>query len=85
MNLTEGEIAYLNEMRAITTDSSGNTVFVGLTLQESNEYHRLSLSRGGSSYEEGERYIALNDRHEIARLQVLAAESTLRNTTPTIQ
>ncbi|WP_280191178.1 hypothetical protein [Delftia sp. PS-11] len=79
MNLTEGERAYLIEMRALSTDAAGNEVFAGLTVEESKEFHRLSIRRDSTSYEEGDRYIQLSDKHETARIQVIAAEAAKRH------
>lgn len=79
MNFTEGEIAYLNEMHALTTTADGALIFVGLSPDESGEYLKLSRSRGGNSYEDGERYLALHEKHEITRIRILAAESISRN------
>lgn len=83
MKFTKGEFAYLEEMRALSTDAEGNIIFVGLSAEESKEFHRISVSRDSSNFEEGERYILLSDKHEIARLQVLAAEVAARHLNPT--
>lgn len=78
LRLTEGEKHYLLEMRALSTDTKGNDVFVGLTSDESERYHFLSDPFKSSDHTEREEYLALHEKHEIARLQVLDAENTLR-------
>lgn len=84
LNLTDGERHYLQEVRALTTDENGIEVFAGLTLDESERYHFLSnpyRSRNGNHAETDE-YIALNNKHERARLQIIAAENVLRVQNP---
>ena len=78
------ERAYLMEMRALTTDSCGQEIFVGLTHEESifyANYSRDSL-RGTASPDDSEKYLALNQKHEIARLAVIGAEVQLRVDNP---
>lgn len=67
LKLTEGEKRYLLEMRALSTDSQGKDIFVGLTSDESVRYHFLSNPHRHGTYEENEEYLALNEKHEIAR------------------
>ncbi|MGH1371463.1 MAG: hypothetical protein ACRBBW_05460 [Cellvibrionaceae bacterium] len=72
--------AYLSEMRAITTDRNGNETLVGLTEEETEfylDYSRRSIA-GPTTDEDRDRYIALNDKHEPARISVISAESELR-------
>ena len=83
LNLTDGNRAYLNEMRALSSDLSGNEVFVGLTREESERYVVLSNPLRSGSFEENEEYIALDDRHNLARMQVLGAEHVKRTESPT--
>ena len=79
---TESERIFLTEMRAITTDSQGQEVLVGLTMLETEFY--LDYSRrgfGGADNlgrEDGARYLELCNKHECARLSILAAENQLR-------
>lgn len=78
LRLTEGEKNYLLEMRALSTDTQGNDVYVGLTSSESERYHFLSDPHKSLERSESEEYLALNDKHELARLLVIDAENTLR-------
>jgi len=80
MEFDAGERAYLNEMRMLSTDSAGNEIFVGLTVEESKEYYmytRLHYNHRGNE-ESMDRYLALNDKHELARQAVLGAEVDAR-------
>jgi hypothetical protein len=50
LNLRDGYRAYLVEMRALSTDSNGRDIYVGLTHEESERYHsalRLGLVNVG--------------------------------------
>ncbi len=82
LRLTEGEKHYLLEMRALSTDSQGNDIFVGLTSSESERYHFLSNPLKSMEHSEREEYLALHEKHEIARLLILDAENTLRVENP---
>lgn len=77
---TEKERAFLSEMHAITTDGSGREVLVGLTADETTTY--MTLTRKFASQplrpDENEVYLSLHDKHESARIAVLAAENVLR-------
>ena len=83
LNLRDGYRAYLVEMRALSTDSNGRDIYVGLTHEESERYHTLSspLMRSGT-HEEDEEYMALDDKHNLARMQVLDAEHIKRTENP---
>ncbi|MEZ0194269.1 hypothetical protein AB9U01_09410 [Pseudomonas qingdaonensis] len=83
LRLTEGEKHYFLEMRALSTDAEGNDIFVGLTSDESERYHFLSNPLRHGAPEENEEYLALNQKHELARHQVLAAEHIKRTESPT--
>ena len=78
LNLTDGERHYLQETRALGRDADGNEVFVGLTLEESERFHFLSNPHRQSSSEEYDEYLKLHDKHEIARMQVLAVDHLKR-------
>jgi len=84
LKLTEGEQNYLLEMRALSTDSQGRDIFVGLTSEESERYHFLSNPLRHGTYEENEEYLSLNAKHENARHQVLAAEHIKRTESPSM-
>lgn len=76
MDFEAGERAYLNEMRMLSTDNTGNEIFVGLTFEESKEYFKLTRleSRDSSDVAARHRYLELYEKHEKARLAVLGAE-----------
>lgn len=81
MEFSDDERAYLNEMRKLSTDNAGNEIFVGLTVEESEEYYRftrLSYSYKGD-HEELDRAVKLGDKHEAARFTVLGAEMSARD------
>lgn len=80
----DADRAFLAEMRAITTDSHGQEVLVGLSVEETAFYmnfaHQRTEGRGDSAATD--RYLELHDKHERARLSVLGAENQLRNDKP---
>lgn len=87
LNISEAEREYMKEMRMLTTDSRGNELLVGLTLEESRFYLKFADARlssvGMDSDEDRERYLALHEKHEKARLSVIAAEAEARlNSSP---
>lgn len=80
----ERQREYLKEIRALETDRDGTEVLVGLTAEETDFYMRYvnarRLGRDNSSLvEHGRKYLALRERHERARMQVLGAEIALRH------
>lgn len=77
--------AYLVQMRALSVDSNGRDVYVGLTHEESERYNTLSnpVMRSGTPEEEAE-YMALDEKHNLARTQVLDAECIERTGNPAI-
>jgi len=84
MTFTESELAYLNEMRSLSTDPHGRIIFVGLTLEESIRFKAYNDTFIRSeAWEDPDEYIRLTDKHEIARIAVIAAEAQARNQTPT--
>lgn len=82
LNISKAEREYMNEMRMLTRDSQGNELLVGLTLEESQFYLRFAQARTRSMEPQGDeardRYLELNDKHEKARLSVIAAEAEAR-------
>lgn len=80
MEFTDGERVFLNEMRMLSTDNKGNEIFVGLTLEESQEYYKYT--RTGfchrANMDSLDHEIELGDKHELARHTVLAAEIDAR-------
>ena len=84
LKLTEGEKHYLLEMRALSTNTEGHDVFVGLTSNESERYHFLSNPLKSLEHSEREEYLALHEKHELARLLLLDAENTMRVEQPSL-
>ncbi|UUC49148.1 hypothetical protein NOX82_25190 [Pseudomonas citronellolis] len=86
LDISDADRAYLNELRALSIDSLGNEIFVGLTLEESNRFAVLSkrgLMSGDRRFDDGEEYLTLHDKHEMARMRVLAEEHVIRTENPT--
>jgi len=79
------ETAYTDEMRIFATDAHGCRVVIGLTPEETEFYlaYAESTMRENSppDSEARSRYLALHDRHEIKRLQVIVAEAEARGST----
>jgi hypothetical protein len=80
---------YLTEMRAIGVDGEGREVLVGLTFEETAWYleysdRKLHGKSGTNHDEDRDQYLVLHDKHESARLQVLAAEIEKRTDDPTM-
>ena len=84
---TEAERAYKTEMRAITKDSQGREVLVGLTIEETVFYMEYVRNRmqGHNDSQNGARYLELHEKHERARFAVLGAEHYVRTENPPIQ
>jgi hypothetical protein len=81
---TEAERATLMEIRAITTDSKGQELLVGLTLEETAfcMEHRRRFLTPDRDREGRARYLELMERHEKERLSVIGSEIQLRNEDP---
>jgi len=67
---------YLTELRALSKDECGEDVLVGLTSEETEFY--LAYSFGKKKGERSDHYLQLNDKHELARRDVLLAENEFR-------
>jgi hypothetical protein len=81
---TEAERVRLTEMFAITKDSQGREVLVGLSLDETAIYMALhrKFRTGEHDSEGGEVYLKLHDKHERERFKVIGAEHFLRTKNP---
>jgi hypothetical protein len=81
---SDDDRAYLDEMRAISTDAQDREVLVGLTSEETDFYLSYTRDLSGDSHTNADtdRYLELHDKHEAARLEVLAGENQLRNDNP---
>ncbi len=85
-SFTDDERAYLTEMRKITTDTRGNEVLVGLTLEETEFYinHTRQRITGEDNRCNGDKYLELHEKHERVRLEILGTEIYLRDENPTL-
>jgi hypothetical protein len=83
-NFTDAERAYLNEMRAITTNPQGQEVLVGLTEEETAFYmtHTRQFLTERRDRDGKARYLELHDKHERGRFAVLGAGHVLRTENP---
>jgi hypothetical protein len=81
---TDLERIYLTEMRAIATNSKGEEMLVGLTLEETEIYMKYAnnLSHSNPPSNDKAYYLELHDKHELARLSVLSGENQLRIDNP---
>lgn len=85
-------------LRIWTVDAQGNRVMRGLTVEETSfyqehvakmaEYEKDEASFSWASVDEmreaEERWLALHEKHEVARLEAIDAEAELRGTKPPI-
>jgi hypothetical protein len=73
---TDNERATHSSTRALSTDASGREVLVGLDYEETTWYvqYLRTLGHGQTGPESERRFRELNDRHEMARMQVIVAE-----------
>lgn len=74
LTLTAEERAFLRDLTALSSDSSGNEAYVGLNLDESERYRILSDSLHENTLEEKEEFLALQDKHDFVRFQIMDAE-----------
>ena len=81
---TDAERMSLTESRALTTDSHGRELLVGLTLDETEVLmnHRRKFWRGDRDRANREYCLQLNRKHELARLEVLGTEIYVRTEKP---
>lgn len=81
--------AYLSKIRALSTDKDDKVVFVGLTAKESVWYaNYVEDSFSGTAdrtNDSQEKYLELMDRHEEARLAVIAEEDPVQEQQPSHQ
>lgn len=86
--MDDGERAYCQEMRMLTTDPQGREVFVGLDRAESEWFHAYLQNtlleyavQDPQFWKAGDRYLALHEKHELVRQQILAAEHEAKSVT----
>jgi hypothetical protein len=78
--LSAAERDHLEWNRGLTTDAGGNEVFCGLTAEESAELLNLRSRPKPLDSKTQDRRIFLNNKHEMARIAVVAAEVEARHT-----
>ena len=92
LELTEGEEAYLTEMRSLTTNEFGERILAGLTVKESIayiEYQRRWLAERSDpdlnreTHARRRQHMAMDELHERARMRIVMAENELRVEGPT--
>lgn len=83
----DAERNFLNEISALSTDSKGREILVGLTIEETIFYMEYAQKRiqGHHDSQNRDRYLELHDKHERARFAVLGAEHYIRTENPPIQ
>jgi hypothetical protein len=81
---TADELAFLRDTRAIATDDKGREVLVGLTFEETETYmaHRRKFLTGRRDRADRKACIALANKHQKARLELLANEVLVRTQNP---
>lgn len=81
LDLSDSERDHLTAMRALSYDSEGREIFVGLTNEETARYlqHRRNFISGQRDRDGRDEYLRLHDKHEQARFQVLGMEHALRS------
>jgi hypothetical protein len=79
---SDSERAWHSEMRGLATDEQGREVLVGLTMDETIFYTTYSRTRAAGDPDRDPdnrgRFLKLRQKHEVARIQVIAAENELR-------
>lgn len=76
MEFNDEERDYLSWKRMLSTDDTGEEIYVGLSKEESIEYHTLTRRtyRSSGKGDDFDRYLALHQKVEKARVEVLSAE-----------
>jgi hypothetical protein len=83
-SFTDRERECLNQLHAISIDTSESEVLVGLTPEETAFYMEFTRKylAGERNYHNLTRYLDLHDRHEAARLRALGMARYLQQPTP---
>ena len=74
LTLTAEERAFLQDLTALSSDSSVNKVYAGLNLDESGRYRILSSPLHENTFDEKDEFLALQEKHDFVRFQILDAE-----------
>lgn len=85
-SFTDDERSRLTDLYAISTDSHGQEVLVGLSIEETEfcmaRRRRFMTANRDHDRESKSKFVDLMKRHEAARLSVLGAAVQLRNENP---
>lgn len=81
MEFNDDERKYLDWARMLSTDNTGEEIFVGLTVNESREYYIFTRPtyRSNGDKDALDRYLVLHQKMEAARFEVMGAEVTARD------
>jgi hypothetical protein len=84
LTFTDEERMSLTENRALTTDSQGRELLVGLTADETEALmnHRRKVSQGDRDRTNRKYCLELHHKHELARLEVVGTEIYVRAEKP---
>jgi hypothetical protein len=83
LKLTDDERAAKRSFQALSLDAEGNEIYVGLSREESEwmlDYERKYAPGTGRRPEpqEKRRHIALNEKHELARLRAIGLNESIK-------
>lgn len=84
LNLSVGDRSYLKKMLSLYIDTNGREVLVGLTHQESERYLALCEQIRISGFAASTNYCELKEKHELARMEVIATQLYLHTKKPLI-
>lgn len=86
MPINEESRPYLEWMRMLARDDEGREVLIGLNYDDSewyfafqNDRHTAHTKTLAEQRAERDRYLELDDRHELARRRILTAENEARD------
>jgi hypothetical protein len=86
MPINENHREHLEFTRALSKDSEGREVLIGLTFDETEWFLQYLDNRydekptGSNSADDSDLYLLLHERHEAARLEMVMAEIEARHT-----
>jgi hypothetical protein len=83
-SFTDNERASLSELSAISKDTSGSEILIGLTREETVFYMNFTRQflAGEHNYHNTGRYLNLHDKYEAARLRALGIKQYMQHTNP---
>lgn len=82
IEFSDSERSFLEQMRGLARDDDGQEVLVGLTAEETEFYVLYGRKRASGERNRDpssrDRYLALHQKHDLARQQVIHAENEAR-------